>query len=263
MYALLSVLLVMADESAAELQFGRVVSLIGNASAVTGNATRRLAAGDRLYRGDVVMTAVESRAHLLFADRSVVSLGSSAELVLSKLEPAERPKISVKLVAGRVWARIQKFFGGGSAFTVETANAVAGVRGTSIFVGVDGKVTAVAVERGEGTVTDKDGHQTILPPMTQLTVDDSGVSDVGALDPAELGDMMAGFATGGSFNIEGASGRLSSTEQALSNSNSPASPEVTEPIATVPGSSDPAPVNIDPQQSNRDAEIRGTIEIVP
>ncbi len=254
-------LLVSAEDE--QPQFGRVVSLVGKVSATAGNSTRALARGDRLYKGDVLKTAESSQIQLLFSDRSVVSLGPSAELVLSKLEPAaDRPKVGVKLVAGRVWARIQKFFGGGAAFSVETTNAVAGVRGTSIVVGVDGDSTQVAVERGEGYVTTPDGKEQTLPPMTQLTVTKDGAGEVVTLDAAALGDLLNGFSTGGGFGAENADGRTANAQSALTQTTD--TPAVPETVGTLPSQNDTlAPVNIDPQQSQREAIINGTIEIVP
>ena len=98
--------------------------------------------------------------------------------------------------------------------------------------------------------------------MTQLSVGSDGMSDVGTLDPALLGDLLNGFSTGGSFSVSGAGDRLSSAEQALTQGED-TTVAVTEPVATTPTEQEQSPVNIDPQQSNREATIRGTIEIVP
>lgn len=257
-------LIAVEDMPPAEAQFGRVVSVVGKVTAVLGNTTRTLARGDKLYKGDVLKSEERSQAQLLFSDRSVVSMGPSAELVLSSIEPLDetRPKVSVKLVVGRVWARVQKWFGGGTAFTVETANAVAGVRGTSIFVGVDGSKLEIAVERGTGVVFGKDGKETELPPMTQIVVNGEVFGEVGVLDLAALTDLLNGFQQSGGFSIDNSNGRLTITQAVLSGGND-GTPPVNDPAGTVPSDNINSPVNIDPQQSNREAVIHGTIQIVP
>jgi hypothetical protein len=266
MHAIFTLMLLVADDMPeAGEPFGRVVSIAGKVTAFTGNITRPLARGDRLYKGDLLKSEAQSQAQILFADRTVMSLGPEAELVLAKIEPTperKEPKVAVKLVVGKVWARVQKFFGGGSAFTVETTTAVAGVRGTSMIVQAHEHDTVVAIERGTGSVTDKNGKESTLPPMTMVSVNEAGASEVGMLDAAALGDLLLGMQSGGSFSVEGQHERLANLELSLGPPKTEV-PPVNEQVATTPQANDASPVNLDPQQSNRDAVVHGTIQVVP
>jgi hypothetical protein len=74
--------------------------------------------------------------------------------------------------------------------------------------------------------------------------------------------LLNGFSTGGGFGVENADGRFATAQSALTQGTD--TPAVPETVGTLPSQADAlVPVNIDPQQSQREAIINGTIEIVP
>lgn len=115
---------------------GRVVGLRGEVSLVRAHSASSmfLAVGDPIWTGDHIRTGTDSRAQLLLEDRSVINLGPGTELTIGVSSASRRGGLSLKLVVGSLWARVSHTFGGDRDFDVTTANAVAGVRGTSFFM---------------------------------------------------------------------------------------------------------------------------------
>ena len=126
----------------ANLQF-KVTELIGEAHVLPkakgepkdGAAWKKLSKGSQVSVGDAVRTKDKSRLELQLADGSRIRLGAASKVTLSEgqLEGSER-RVTVTMWVGRLWAKVAKKLGDESKFEVETANAVAGVRGTSFTV---------------------------------------------------------------------------------------------------------------------------------
>ena len=64
-------------------------------------------------------------------------------------------------MVGKVWARVMKLFGSDSTFDVMTDNAVAGVRGSALWVSTDGSVDEFVLDSGAMAVT-VDGKEVML-----------------------------------------------------------------------------------------------------
>jgi hypothetical protein len=105
-----------------------------NGSAKAGG--RKLSVGSEVAFGETITTAKSSRVELTFPDGSRVRLAADVKLELQRgaFEGQKRESVSLKLLAGRIWASVVKATGGSDAFEVETKNAVSGVRGTSFAV---------------------------------------------------------------------------------------------------------------------------------
>jgi len=112
------------------------------------------AAGAKIANGSRVKTEATATAKLTYPDGSVVDVKSGSELIVRVV--TGRPS-GVTLFAGRVWSKVAKGAGGDTKFEVESANAVAGVRGTEfeVGVGIDGS-TRVRVTEGEVAVGGED-----------------------------------------------------------------------------------------------------------
>src|SRR5262249_9079900 len=135
-----------------------------------------VAPGDTVYEGDVLSTGDDSLVKLLLADDSIVSVGARARVNLQSLRRSEaQPRTTLKLVVGRLWARITKSISTTPVFAIEGENAVAGVRGTSLFVDVNSEGTmAVTVENGTVDVTDLLGNKNELGPNARSIANKDG-----------------------------------------------------------------------------------------
>ncbi len=139
---------------AAAFAAGPVASVLSVDGDVKGRPPRseaygRLAKGDRLPYGSRLRTGDRGQATLRFEDGTEVKVRAKSE-VLVRPRPTKQAS-GVVLFFGRVWSKVVKSVGGQTSFEVESANAVAGVRGTEFEVGVaDDGSTRVIV--GEGVV---------------------------------------------------------------------------------------------------------------
>lgn len=139
-------------------------------SKVKGKAFYRVSAGQwqkikkntKLGEGTTVRTDPGARLEIRLADGSVFRLGPGAELSLDSLKAgsARSPRrIEASVAAGQVWSSVQKAMGGGGTFTVKSAHAVAGVRGTRFLTASSKSETSVKVFSGKVLVSNKPIYQ--------------------------------------------------------------------------------------------------------
>lgn len=120
-----------------------------------GKVFGKLAVGDQLRAGTRVRVG-EGRAELKFADGTKVRVHKNSEVRVAPRSPDKTS--SVSLFFGRVWSKVVKKVRGGRSFEVQTANAVAGVRGTELEVGVaDDGAARVLVHTGKVEVAGESG----------------------------------------------------------------------------------------------------------
>ena len=115
---------------------GKVTFLAGEATRAAAGRTEALAVGSAVREGDVVETRRRTRLEIALADGSLFRLGPGSRATLETAafgSPGDR-KVSARLALGAVWANVARAVGGESRFEVRTANAVAGVRGTTFRV---------------------------------------------------------------------------------------------------------------------------------
>jgi len=133
------------------------LSVPGRAQSIT------MKRGDGLSSGMTIVTGL-GRAELRSADGSLLRIGPHSKLTMTDEYCTQRPKFSFKVLFGRVWAKITHL-GGPTRFTVETTNAVTGVRGTVFQVDArtrGGKpLTVVKVFKGTVAVTNKKGRHRV------------------------------------------------------------------------------------------------------
>ncbi len=113
---------------------GEVSVLEGEASRTPeGGKAEALKQGSAIELGDTLRVKAGGNMKLTLSDKSVLMLGPSSELVISKAKfnGQERETIGAYLNVGKLWAKVSKALSGSDAkFEVETDRAVAGVRGT-------------------------------------------------------------------------------------------------------------------------------------
>jgi hypothetical protein len=161
-----------AASAAGEPAPGQVTFVSGEATRTAGGRSEKLAVGAPVFAGDLIETQGRTRLELTLRDQSVVRFGPRSRVVLGAAvfgRSVEDRKVAARLVAGEVWAKVARAVGGDSRFEVQTANAVAGVRGTtfrvnartdrSVVVKVYGGTVAVA---GAGPIP-RPAHQGVAP----------------------------------------------------------------------------------------------------
>lgn len=107
---------------------GHLLYIEGDVSIRSGAAAREAAIGDRLMAGDVVETGAQSLAVIDLANDTTVKLREKTTLAIDSIGE----ETVVNLRSGGAFASIAKKLSG--HFSVRTATAVAGVRGTRFFV---------------------------------------------------------------------------------------------------------------------------------
>jgi hypothetical protein len=106
--------------------------------------------GLRLSAGDSLETGKPGKMRVRLSDDTVLAIGANTRLALAELamdEKARRGRIDVAV--GRFWMNVTKWTGTGeSRYEVATPNAVAGIRGTTLW----GDTDVDAICSLEGTI---------------------------------------------------------------------------------------------------------------
>src|SRR5580700_6628221 len=103
--ALAAALVLLAPKAEADERNSAEVSYLdGEATALTGAASRPLALHGLVYENDSVQTGASAKLELRMKDGSVVRLGPSSKLLLQSayFGPSGEKKFSAKLAFGRV-----------------------------------------------------------------------------------------------------------------------------------------------------------------
>lgn len=137
--------------------------------------------GAQLASGARVKTEAGGEARLEYPGGIVVEVKPGSELIVRVGAPGKSS--GATLFLGRVWSKVAKSAGGDTKFEVESANAVAGVRGTEFEVGVglDG-TTRVRVSEGEVGVASEDERTVGVKSGKEIESEDG---KLGKLRPAE------------------------------------------------------------------------------
>ncbi len=96
--------------------------------------------GDLLKAGDRVKTGSASSCVIKWSTGNMLKMTAYAAMKIDRMDknPAlGAENASVDMWAGKVYAKVNKMSGSNSSFEVRTPTAIAGVRGTSLSVGID------------------------------------------------------------------------------------------------------------------------------
>lgn len=123
-----------------------IKSILSVARAEGGEA-REVVSSTSVLQGDALATSHEGRGIVEMSNGSTAVLDYDSVMILEELT-AQGAQTRLDLLAGGVWARVEKVFGQGEYFEIKTRNAVAVVRGTSFGLSVtpDGATTAFVTE---------------------------------------------------------------------------------------------------------------------
>ena len=137
----------------APASIGRVDALVGDCTVVRfgGSAASALAVGAALYEGDRIRTGAGARLRVAFVDDTVVQLGESTDLALDwflHAPDANTQNVLLRVSSG-IFRVILELVLPRAAFEVQTATAVATVRGTDWITEATPEATATVALEGQ------------------------------------------------------------------------------------------------------------------
>ena len=166
------------------------VAVTGKVEVEVGGSRHIVRRFEEIPGDSTIRTGDDGATQLRFASGTLVRLGPSTEVHLNELNhsgsPAGRRKESLRLLAGRVWARVTRLFGDDSKFEVETDTAVAGVRGTSFVVEAGPDSNRFILLHGALEITNDEARIALEQPGSALTATLAGLGAPVQLDPASL-----------------------------------------------------------------------------
>lgn len=125
--------------SAAAATIGSIDAVEGTASLTRAGKTTVAAKGASLAVGDTLTTVDPGKLRLLFRDGTLIALGSKSKITLTAFKTTNDGRTArFDVAAGKFWAKVSAWAGGGPSFLeYRTPNAVAGVRGTTLWGDID------------------------------------------------------------------------------------------------------------------------------
>jgi len=123
---------------AAAAEIGTLASLRGTVEIGRASTWTAMAPGDALQQGDRIRTGNPGQARIVFQDDTVLTLNEDTEIVLDEnvfTPDSGESRSLTSLLRGAVNAVVSEYYGRqGSEYTIRTATATAGVRGTEFIV---------------------------------------------------------------------------------------------------------------------------------
>lgn len=118
-----------------------------------GEPEKVLSSGDILTKGSRIRTEKNSRIEIKLPDNSFIRFDelTTFELEAVRADKQQRRRnIGIRMVLGKAWAKVSRFFSNRGRFSISTRTAVAGVRGTVYRMNVNEDNSAVVkVYQGE------------------------------------------------------------------------------------------------------------------
>lgn len=185
--SLLVLAFVVADATAgiADQTIGTAAIVVNNVSGTPQNAPTAAALhqGDGLFSNERIETAKDSKAQLLFADQTALSMGPQSNLVLDKF--VYDPNRNVGTVVLQTVSGAFRFIGGvadttpGSSYSVQTPVGTIGIRGTYFEWIVQGNYLWAMLTQGaiEVCLTNNE-CATVDKPGTYLVTGGNHISDI-------------------------------------------------------------------------------------
>ena len=176
-----------------------------------GGLDRVLRVGTDVQANEIISTAADDRAHLVFLDGTTLTVGPSSQLTVDKFvyDPTtQKGELAVNATKGVfrvIGGRISKT----SAITVTTPSATMGIRGGIMVFGVQvSATTSIFIYGNSMTVTANGVTQTVTVPGLSVSTPTGGTP--GAPTIAVQGDLAAALA-----NLAGNSTAAAATVDAI------------------------------------------------
>lgn len=114
---------------------GAVAAATGTVTLTRADQGAPAAVGHELMPADKLETGADTKVRVILRDGSVVALGQKSALVFQKYDVTPTARTgTLKILVGKFWMQIAKLAGGETTqLDIETPNAVAGVRGTTLW----------------------------------------------------------------------------------------------------------------------------------
>lgn len=183
----LVVLLVIASvvDGTAEDITAKIVSVKGTVKLVRGTQESQLSTKSVLRPGETIKTGANSEAIISWGDGNVVKIYPLSVFVFKQADKkGDSEKTSLDVTQGNVFAKVKKLKNKSSSFEIKTPVAIAGVRGSEIFVGTAEKETNFSVLSGAFQIKG-DGFDVALTPGLQLDLNAETVAG-GIAAPSEI-----------------------------------------------------------------------------
>ena len=164
----------------AQAQSRQAQSRVGVAQSIQNNPVGKPPSGvDRVLRvgtdvqaNEIISTAADDRAHLVFLDGTTLTIGPSSSMTIDKFvyDPTtQKGELAVNATKGIfrvIGGRISKT----AEITVSTPSSTIGIRGGIMIVGVEAtQTTSIFVYGNSMTVTANGATQTVTQPGLQVT----------------------------------------------------------------------------------------------
>lgn len=137
-----------------------------------GGLDRVLRVGTDVQANEIISTAADDRAHLVFLDGTTLTIGPSSSMTIDKFvyDPTtQKGELAVNATKGIfrvIGGRISKT----AEITVSTPSSTIGIRGGIMIVGVEAtQTTSIFVYGNSMTVTANGATQTVTQPGLQVT----------------------------------------------------------------------------------------------
>jgi len=161
-------------------RIGRFDALEGEAVIIRGPQRIAVTAGYAALPGDQVETTANGKVQLTLTDHSVIAIGPNTKIVVSELLLENRTRSGrLSVLIGQFWMHVTQWKAGESHWDIATPNAVAGVRGTTLW-GSTEKDTICSLD---GTVEVTSIKAAGLPPATLTAGNCATALSQGKLEP--------------------------------------------------------------------------------
>ena len=156
------------------------ISVDGTVELVQNGVTQPVQRFMTIPEGSTLITGKNSHLNLRFESGSQLRLGPDSKITLSEVKQATRAgdrTEKIRLVFGRVWARVMKLVGSEAAFEIRTQHAVAGVRGTAFWAESIEAEDSFSVDHGTIALLRKDtAPLTLQGRGAHCTASSTGIS---------------------------------------------------------------------------------------
>ncbi|MEE8409310.1 MAG: FecR family protein [Myxococcota bacterium] len=199
---------------------GRAIVVQGSALVTRDNVRSGLAIGAEVAQGDTIEVGDGGYVRLIMQDGSVFDLAAGTRLVLREYSAdrtARRRRASIKVWIGRIWLRATKAFGSDDQYTVDSENAVAGVRGTEFIfeVHADGSVEVTVLEGSVALTSKLTQLSELLGRMSRGSVNAAGEMSRSSVTPADVASLRAQSKPKPRLDESGKSARLNTVRERL------------------------------------------------
>ena len=115
---------------------GSVEQVVGDTKLVRGDTPTELEAGNWIMPGDQVKTGTDGKAAVQLGSGSLLRVGPDSQVEITDFQRSQAKRSgTIKVLAGKFWMNVVKWVGEAeqSYIEVQTGNAVAGIRGTTLW----------------------------------------------------------------------------------------------------------------------------------